>query len=194
MTKYYLDTEFIEDGKTIDLISLALISESGQEMHLLNADCDWSRADQWVKENVLSRIRNITRKEAALCRGNILDLSVVPDPKQRRREGELDVSKARPKNEGDYIPYCRFSDAILEFCHPEVYGKPEFIAYYADYDWVAFCQTFGKMIDLPEGFPMYCKDLKQEIDRQGLDHYCPDLHNALYDARWVRQVSQTINF
>jgi hypothetical protein len=43
-------------------------------------------------------------------------------------------------------------------------GKPEFYAYYADYDWVVFCWLFGKMIDLPKGFPMYCRDLKQMLD------------------------------
>lgn len=42
--------------------------------------------------------------------------------------------------------------------------KTEFYAYYADYDWVAFAWLFGKMMDLPKGFPMYCKDLKQELD------------------------------
>lgn len=43
-------------------------------------------------------------------------------------------------------------------------SKPEFYAYYADYDWVVFCSLFGRMIDLPNGFPMYCKDLKQIMD------------------------------
>ncbi|WP_428743140.1 hypothetical protein [Tenacibaculum sp.] len=46
----------------------------------------------------------------------------------------------------------------------EKYGKPEFYAYYADYDWVLFCWLFGRMVDLPNGFPMYCKDLKQMLD------------------------------
>jgi len=41
-----------------------------------------------------------------------------------------------------------------------------FYAYYADYDWVLFCSLFGRMIDLPKGFPMYCRDLKQMIDEQ----------------------------
>lgn len=40
----------------------------------------------------------------------------------------------------------------------------EFYGYYADYDWVVFCWLFGKMIDLPKGFPMYCIDLKQTMD------------------------------
>lgn len=43
---------------------------------------------------------------------------------------------------------------------------PEFYAYYADYDWVAFCWLFGRMIDLPNGFPMYCIDLKQTMDEK----------------------------
>ncbi len=52
---------------------------------------------------------------------------------------------------------------------------PEFYAYYADYDWVVFCWLFGKMIDLPEGFPMYCRDLKQVLDEKAklkIQDYC----------------------
>lgn len=44
--------------------------------------------------------------------------------------------------------------------------KPQFYGYFADYDWVVFCWLFGKMINLPKGFPMYCNDLKQEMDRK----------------------------
>lgn len=36
--------------------------------------------------------------------------------------------------------------------------------YYSAYDHVALCWLFGKMIDLPKGFPMYTIDLKQELD------------------------------
>lgn len=42
----------------------------------------------------------------------------------------------------------------------------EFYGYYSDYDWVVFCWLFGKMIDLPKEFPMYCIDLKQEMDNK----------------------------
>lgn len=42
----------------------------------------------------------------------------------------------------------------------------EFYGYFADYDWVAFCWLFGKMIDLPNGFPNYCHDLKQILDEK----------------------------
>jgi len=78
--------------------------------------------------------------------------------------------------------------AILNFV-ADGYEKPEFWAFYADYDWVILCGLFGRMIDLPAGWPMYCRDLKQEADRlkaprskqptqEGAEH------NALADARW----------
>ena len=46
--------------------------------------------------------------------------------------------------------------------------SPIFYGYYADYDWVIFCWIFGKMIDLPEGFPMYCNDIKQLMTEHGI--------------------------
>jgi hypothetical protein len=48
------------------------------------------------------------------------------------------------------------------------YSKPEFYGYYADYDWVVFCWLFGKMNDLPNGFPMYCIDLNQILEDEAL--------------------------
>lgn len=89
---------------------------------------------------------------------------------------------------------------------------PEFYGYYSDYDWVVFCWIFGKMIDLPNGFPMYCIDLKQELDRKSdsqrnttetgickenrlqllksKDNFpkSNEEHNALADARWTKKL------
>ena len=82
----------------------------------------------------------------------------------------------------------------------------QFYGYYADYDWVVFCWLFGKMIDLPKGFPMYCKDLKQMLDEKemarqdGTDmtelRNLPTYpkqeneHNALDDARWNKALHE----
>jgi hypothetical protein len=73
---------------------------------------------------------------------------------------------------------------VLDFIGSD---KPEFWGYYADYDWVVFCQLFGAMIDLPKGWPMYCRDIKQLCDSLGK----PELpkngateHNAINDAYW----------
>lgn len=67
---------------------------------------------------------------------------------------------------------------------------PEFWGYYADYDWVVFCWLFGAMVDLPKGWPMYCRDLKQESDRLKAPKFTGPKgeHNALADARWNRDL------
>ena len=68
--------------------------------------------------------------------------------------------------------------------------KPEFWGYYADYDWVVFCQIFGTMLDLPSGWPMYCKDVKQYASYLGnpqLPSQDSKEHNALADARWTKK-------
>jgi len=68
--------------------------------------------------------------------------------------------------------------------------KPEFWGYYADYDWVVFAQLFGTMMDLPGGWPMYCRDIKQLCDSLGnprLPEQSATEHNALNDARWNKQ-------
>lgn len=89
-------------------------------------------------------------------------------------------------------------------------AKIDFYAYYADYDWVVFCWLFGKMIDLPNGFPMYCRDLQQMLDekqqylleqhgdvfRVPIKNYFDSYptqdpnkqHNAIEDARWNQQL------
>ncbi len=51
--RFWLDTEFIEDGRTIDLISIGIVAEDGREYYAVSSDCDRSRANAWVRENVL---------------------------------------------------------------------------------------------------------------------------------------------
>jgi DNA polymerase III epsilon subunit-like protein len=91
---------------------------------------------------------------------------------------------------------------ILGSFLPNEYPTPEFYAYYADYDWVVFCWLFGKMKDLPKGFPMYCKDLKQMLDEKveslsiESENVSSSLnypkkeneHNAISDARWNKKL------
>jgi hypothetical protein len=77
---------------------------------------------------------------------------------------------------------------------------PVIWGYFADYDWVVFCQVFGRMVDLPKGFPYFCMDLKQSMKERGLGSEwkkdaCPNPpgeHNALVDARWNRELHRVI--
>jgi len=85
--------------------------------------------------------------------------------------------------EGHRMTRAEIRDALLDFIGRDT---PEFWAYYADYDWVAFCWLFGAMVDLPKGWPMHCKDLL-DLELAQTDTAIPrgnDRHNALDDARW----------
>ncbi len=148
--KYWYDTEFIEDGITIDLISIGIVCEDGRELYMQSAEFDAEKANEWVKENVLPHL-------LASC---LLTSRVA------------------------------IRDAILAFMDPEKYGKPELCGYYSAYDHVAFCQLFGTMMDLPKGFPMYTRDIKQLCDSLGnprLPEQGKNEHNALQDAKWNKQ-------
>lgn len=55
--RYWYDCEFIDDGKTIDLISIGIVAEDGRELYLESADFDKGKASQWVRENVLPQLK-----------------------------------------------------------------------------------------------------------------------------------------
>lgn len=217
--KYFIDTEFIEGfhkplfGKRrhfIDLISIGIVSEDGRCYSAISNEYRYNDADDWVKENVIAP----------------LYISTVHGD-NRNRCGVDTFHKAYGK------PNQQIAEEICLFVYPTISGQfkkegqeflsrakeygwiapqPEFYGYYADYDWVLFCSLFGRMIDLPKGFPMYCRDLKQMLDeayiyqenkypnedrlyswlRTVKNH--PDYpkqdneHNALSDAKWNRDL------
>ena len=148
-SRIFFDIKFIEDGKTIDLISIGLIRQDGATLYFENAECDYDRASPWVRENVLTRL------------------------------GGQSVQASRES----------IARNIVEF----VGEKPEFWAYYADYDWVVLCQLFGTMMDLPKGWPMFCMDIKQLCMSKGnprLPKQDGVKHNALEDAWWACRMWQ----
>lgn len=56
--KYWYDSEFLEDGFSIDLISIAFVAEDGREYYAVNADMDLGRIeqDEWLMKNVVSQL------------------------------------------------------------------------------------------------------------------------------------------
>lgn len=185
--KYFLDTEFIEDGKTIDLISIGVVREDGETLYLQNSECDFSKASDWVWRNVYPHLIHFDMRGKRSCREY-----------HRTYDGGLGHEIITKCNgmmaAGDdpcfWATRREMREAILEFCSVEKHGKPEFWGYFADYDWVAFCQLFGPMVALPKGFPMYCRDLKQWADELG-DVRIPkpetEVHHALSDALWIKE-------
>lgn len=58
--RIFLDTEFIEDGKTIELVSIGLVAEDGRTLYMENQEADLGRANNWVKANVLPNLTSAT--------------------------------------------------------------------------------------------------------------------------------------
>jgi hypothetical protein len=54
--RYFYDCEFIEDGKTIDLVSIGVVDEAGREFYAVSSEFDPSRAIEWVRRNVLDKL------------------------------------------------------------------------------------------------------------------------------------------
>jgi len=54
--RYFYDTEFIEDGTTIDLVSIGVVDETGREFYAVSTEFDPDRAIPWVRRNVLDKL------------------------------------------------------------------------------------------------------------------------------------------
>ena len=56
--KYFYDTEFLEDGHTIDLISIGIVAEDGREYYAVNQDAGWGRIafNDWLCANVVPHL------------------------------------------------------------------------------------------------------------------------------------------
>ena len=54
--RYFYDCEFIEDGRTIELVSIGVACEDGREFYAVSTEFDDSRAVPWVRRNVLDKL------------------------------------------------------------------------------------------------------------------------------------------
>lgn len=169
MTNYYLDCEFIEDGKTIDLISIGLIDDSDRKFYAISTEFNPRKANDWVKQNVLNNLppRNV----------NLSDPSISPHIKDESLT---------------WMSRKEIAKALLKFTDTGN-SEPVFWGEWPSYDWVALCQLFGTMMDLPDYYPMRCNDVIQLAESIGF-HYSdlpPSLetdsnHNALLGAQTVK--------
>ena len=224
-----------ETKPTIDLISIGIVSEDERYYYAVSKDFNlkeaWNRYDlvfiknnpqgpefkkvYWIRENVL---KPIFRQWYAVH--NNIDPTVF-DHKFTYKEFKRLLLKEGKTNKQIAVEVKEFTNVIArdKFDNSYVTGeKVELYAYYGSYDHVALCWLFGKMIDLPAGFPMFTNDLKQMIDnkaREMSDKVCyesgnhtiwsleeslkflkdskdypkqENAHNALDDAKWNRDL------
>lgn len=217
--KYFLDTEFIEGfnkpflGKRrhfIDLISIGIYCEDGREYYAVSNEFNPKDADNWVRENVLRKIElDFYRQESTYAKTYHHTSLVLKNFLKWKGRSNKEIANEIFQFICPYQKASEYAGVGSIDSGAEGYLKtnpPEFYGYYSDYDWVLFCSIFGRMIDLPKGFPMYCKDLKQMLDEKAESMtILPELthksnleilkvhkeypkqkneHNALQDAKW----------
>jgi hypothetical protein len=247
--KYFYDTEFLEGtqtkrllgipyGKTkptIDLVSIGIVAEDGRELYLISKGFNlreaWERYDlkpdinqggmkkvYWIRENVLETIYFDLLKKANIYgdERNYWSFTYKNLKRLINKYGYTNTEIAEKVkefvyNQTDEDKYYN----QLSVMPIELYG------YYSAYDHVVLCWLFGKMIDLPKGFPMYTIDLKQELDKKaewmmlhapihkesiggGKEWWLNEFknfrdypkqtneHNALADARWNKELHNFI--
>jgi hypothetical protein len=181
--RIFYDTEFIEDGRTIDLISIGLVAEAGREYYAIASDAPWDRIRKhdWLVRNVVPHLPVTGRTS--------LDAYLKNHPNRFPRPPLTfvgpDLADIRVK------PHWVIANEVREFIL--VAPDPQLWAWYAAYDHVALCQLWGTMMQLPDGVPMWTNDLKQEAERLGnpkVPEQAAGEHNALADARHNRAIAE----
>ena len=168
--RYFIDTEFIEDGRTIDLISIGIVDESDREYYAINSNCQFDRANEWVQKNVYPSIGITLEGKHNMVR--------FPESKSLN---EL------------YKTYDIIATEIKDFILANPDRKDiEVYADYGHYDYVALCQLYGAMCNLPKGFPYYFFDIQSMAKIFGKTKLPDDLeiegkHNALLGAKSCKQ-------
>ena len=179
--RYFYDTEFIDDGRTIDLISIGIACEDGREYYAVATDAPWDRIydHEWLMTHVWPHLPVVgyTTKHVGSV-GNFRD---VMDSR-----GHLDTADTRVK------PRWVIAREVREFLTGGLSASTdvELWADYAAYDHVALAQLWGPVISLPEGIPMYTNDIQTYARLAGVSHkHLPQAtgneHHALADARHV---------
>jgi hypothetical protein len=195
--RYFIDTEFIEGfhkplfGKRrhfIDLISIGIVAEDGREYYAISNEYKYSDASDWVKENV---IQPMYREECPGFKQQYMDVETFHKYSSNSKSNKQ-IAQDIKKFICNYSQYinCIGSGSIDEGYEGFLKkNPPEFYGYFCDYDWVLFCSLFGRMINLPKGYPMYCKDLKQVLDFKAFKKakdFCTRKHHVLMDNDWVK--------
>lgn len=176
MTAIDYDLEFLEDGHTIELISIGMVCDDGREYYAVNSDTDWDRVKKhdWLLRNVWPHLPLRGHKSGLVTVGGKVETRLT-------EPGVVDTSNTQVK------PRWVIANEARDFIQATG-ADVELWADYGAYDHVCLVQLWGTMMRLPKGIPMFTNDIQQEARRLGftwdqLPQQESGEHNALADAR-----------
>lgn len=149
------------------MISIGIVSEDNREFYRINLECDFSKASDWVVENVLFPIGI---NQSGVITGESLNWAVTKD---EIKQGVIDFIGDDPKPQF-WADYCGYDFVV--FC--QLFGTmmdlpPSFPMYCND-----IRQLYDRLSD--DG------TLELPVQENGL-------HNALQDAKWNKLVYEFLD-
>lgn len=173
--KVFIDTEFIEsfilDEKgrpfhNLDLISIGLVKENGDSYQALSNEYVFENADDWFREKIITPI---------YIDANLAAINYINYTNFHKFSGK---SKAK------------IAEEIKDF----VGVDPVFYGFYSSHDHVVLSSLYGKIFNLPDGWSLYMRDIKQIMDGfnikldtvlKGIPQ--TQIHDSLKNAQWIRE-------
>lgn len=184
--KCFFDCEFTGLHKNTTLISIGIVAENGNSFYWEFLDYDKSQVDEWIEKNVLS-FTYFLRENS--------DVEALISPNVVSNKG----TKERCATE-------------LKMWFNHLGESVELVSDVSHYDMVLFCDIFGGAFKVPNSVAPTCIDINQML----ADYHKTDIatafdisreeflstngvivkgdkHNALYDAKVIKEIYNILN-
>ena len=182
--KIFFDTEFTGLHKNTTLISIGLVSEDNRQFYAELIDYNEKQCGEWINKNVIQHLysRDWEKREN----------TYIPNY-------HLGAKQEIGKTLGNWFAQFDSVELVSDVCH---------------YDMVLLIDLFGGEFHIPKNVSPCCHDINQDIakylnipERDAFDQSREEIlhskykenavkgdkHNALYDAKVIREIYQIVN-
>lgn len=178
-TLLFYDSEFTGLTQDTSLISIALVSETGEAFYAEFSDYNRDQCDEWIQQNVLRYCEWLSQ-------------ATLPDQPLQQQDGKTQ------KVFGDSATIAKALDTWLK-----PWGEILICADNHAYDWVLFCQLFGGALHKPAAIHYMPLEFSTLLYHHGYDPDCDRTqlipaekiptghpHNSLWDAQVICEAYQ----
>jgi hypothetical protein len=175
--KIFFDTEFTGLHQNTTLISIGLVAENGDSFYAECCNYDRSQVDEWLSDNVISKLAMETHDYSGLS----------------REANEKSIEECKD------VVLIGYKDKEIGELLQRWLSRFESVEMWSDclaYDWVLFNQLFGHAFNIPKNvyyIPfdictlMKIKGVDPDISREEFVGTTGPKHNALHDAIVIKQ-------